>query len=371
MKRLILLATCAALLCGTTSGAQGKASGAVFTMTNATSGNEVLRFLRSPDGALHPAGAFATGGTGTGAGLGNQGGLALTRGNRFLLAVNAGSHEISVFRVRRHGLTLTAKVPSGGRNPVSVAVHRHLVYVLNAGGTATFPDSITGFRLHPRGQLTSIPNSTRVLSANATGPAQVGFSPRGGVLVVTEKATDNLVTFVVDRAGRPGTRKIIKSEGQTPFGFGFARRDTLVVSEATGGMPSTVSSYRVGRDGSLTPITSALAIKQRAACWVAITRNGRYGYTTNTASSSVTGLWIGRHGRLALLDANGLTGSTGPGSRPIDMAFSKGDRFLYVLNAGNWTISAFRVIRKDGALFQLAAAAVSGLPAGTNGLAAM
>jgi 6-phosphogluconolactonase (cycloisomerase 2 family) len=376
MRRFLFLALSAVLASSSTAWCHPwfpwfhhRGSGAVYTMTNAKSGNAILRFHRSPQGALSPAGSFATGGAGTGAGLGNQGGLVLTWGNRRLLAVNAGSDEISVFAVWRGGLRLLDKVSSGGKNPVSIAVHGRLVYVLNAGGAVSDQDNITGFRMDWHGRLTPIPNSTRSLSAAATGPAQVGFSPDGRVLVVTEKGTNNLVTFTVDFAGRPGARRIIASSGPTPFGFAFARRDRLLVTEASGGGLSSVSSYQASRNGALVPITASLATKQKATCWLAVTRNGRFAYTTNTASSSVTGLRVDRRGRLALLDANGQSGSTGPNSRPIDMAFSSGDRFLYTLNGGNGTISAFRM-QAHGSLHSLAMAAASGLPSGANGLAA-
>ena len=59
---------------------------------------------------------------------------------------------------------------------------------------------------------------------------------------------------------------------------------------------------------------------------------------------------------------------TAPGSTPIDMAFSRNSRFLYVLNAGTHTIAAFS-LGPHGSLRPLGA--VGGLPAGANGLAAL
>src|SRR5688572_21854879 len=79
--------------------------GAVYVMTNRPAGNEVLAFGRAADGSLGEPHAFATGGLGTGSGLGSQGSLLLTDGARWLLAVNAGSDELSVFRVEQDGLS--------------------------------------------------------------------------------------------------------------------------------------------------------------------------------------------------------------------------------------------------------------------------
>jgi 6-phosphogluconolactonase len=105
----------------------------VYTASNATAGNAVLLFDQLPDGRLVPTGQAPTGGNGTGAGLGNQGAIALTRSERWLLVVNAGSNSLSVFEVQRHGLRLTEVEPTGGVRPISVTEHDGLVYVVHDG----------------------------------------------------------------------------------------------------------------------------------------------------------------------------------------------------------------------------------------------
>src|SRR5215831_6852687 len=57
------------------SGVQASTEGVVYTMDNATAGNNVWVFRRAANGALTSVGSFATGGTGTGAGLGSQGAI--------------------------------------------------------------------------------------------------------------------------------------------------------------------------------------------------------------------------------------------------------------------------------------------------------
>lgn len=340
--------------------------GAVYTMTNAANGNEVLMFARNPGGSLEPAGAYATGGLGSGAGLGSQGALVLSQDNRWLLVVNAGSSEISVFAVLPGGLQLADKVASGGSTPISVTVHRNQVYVLNAGDGG----NITGFKLGSRGALRAIPGSTRYLSnagvGDAPGPAQISFSPDGQTLVVTEKASNQILTYHLDKRIFDGP-VLHASAGETPFGFAFAKRSTLIVSEAFGGAPgaSTASSYNVaGHEVQL--LDGPEPTFQTAACWVAVSKNGKYAYTTNTGSSSITGYRIGDSGELTLLNADGFTASTGDGSRPIDMAFSSNGRFLYAISGGSSTISGF-VFRADGSLMPLGAVDV---PPGSLGLAA-
>jgi 6-phosphogluconolactonase len=337
--------------------------GAVYTMTNAADGNRVLIFDRLRDGRLSFARAVRTGGIGTGAGLGNQGGLTLSLNERWLLVVNAGSDSISVLQIHRHGLRLVEHQPSGGSRPVSVTEHRGLVYVLNHGS-----DTITGFRLRPDGRLRPIDDSTRSLSGTGTDPAQIGFTRDGDALVVTEKATNVISTFEVDREGRPGNAGVHPSSGQTPFGFATGRRDQLFVSEAFGGAAdaSALSSYEIDRQGRLGLISGSVGTNQTAACWVVLTPNGRYAYVTNTGSGSVSGYAIDFDGRIALLDEDGRTGVTGDGSTPIDLAITDDGAVLYTLNSGNGTIGVFR-IRHDGSLRPLPF--VTGLPSGLNGLA--
>ncbi len=114
---------------------------AVYTLTNQVAGNAVAVFNRAADGTLSAAGTVATGGTGTGAGLGSQGAVALSDDGRWLFAVNAGSNDVSVLRVRRSGLSLASRTPSSGTLPISLTVRENVLYVLNAGGAG----NITGF----------------------------------------------------------------------------------------------------------------------------------------------------------------------------------------------------------------------------------
>jgi 6-phosphogluconolactonase (cycloisomerase 2 family) len=194
----------------------------------------------------------------------------------------------------------------------------------------------------------------------------VSFDPEGDVLVVTEKNTNLIDVYEIDDDGRAETPDFHVSSGPTPFGFAFDKRDHLIVSEAFGGAPnqSAVSSYEVD-DGDVQPITVSAGTTETAACWIVVTGNGRYTYTSNTGSASISGYRVGLDGALTLLDADGVTGSTGPA--PIDMALTRSSRLLYSLNSGDGTISGFRV-GADGGL--TAAGGTSGLPTTATGLAA-
>lgn len=356
--------TAAALFLTATAQAQGHendaARGTVYTMSNAAAGNAILVFQQGANGSLATAGSYPTGGLGTGSGLGNQG--ALAHDGEFLYAVNAGSDDVSVLRFTEDGLELVDVMPSAGIQPVSVTVDRGVVYVLNAGS-----DSVAGFTVDADGSLAALPGSVQSLSGTGTGPAQIQFSKDGRTLIVTEKATNSLVTFSLDRFGVPIARRVFASPGATPFGFAPGPGSRLYVSEAAGGAAgaSSVTSWQVSPDGGLEVISPAAASLQSAACWVALSPDGRFAYTTNTGSGTISAYRI-RGGQLELLDA-GVTGITGPGSSPIDVVITAGGRYLHALLSGTDAIATFRVAR-DGGLTWVSE--TGGLPDGANGLAA-
>jgi 6-phosphogluconolactonase len=341
----------------------GSDVGAVFTLSNSAAGNAVIAFSRSADGSLTPAGSFATLGNGTGAGLGSQGALALSNDGQFLFAVNAASNSVTSFAVDGTNLTRINTVASGGTLPISLTTHGDVLYVLNAGGT----ENITGFSIASSGALSVLPGSTRPLSATGVGPAQVGFDPSGRRLVVTEKNTNLIDVYSVGNDGYASAPVVNPSAGQTPFGFAFNQQGVLIVSEAFGGAvdASAVSSYTLGGAGTLNVVTASAPTTETAACWVAVTNNGKFAYAANTGSASVTGFDVSK-ASLAILNGDGKTGTTG--TTPIDAAVSRNSQFLYTLTAGSHSISAFGVRQDDGSLSAVGGA--GGLPVGTIGLVA-
>jgi len=337
-----------------------KAAGFIYTLSNKPDGNSVLTFTRNSRGSLVPSHAFSTGGKGTGSALGSQGALMLSADHHWLLAVNAGSDDISAFKITENALILTSTISSGGATPISITNYKNLVYVLNAGGNG----SIAGFYLLPDGSLTAIPNSTRQLAGEVTGPAQVAFTDNGAALVITEKAANKIITYNMNSMGLPGTVHQINSASPTPFGFAVGKQGTIFVSEATQG---ALSVYHINNNAVASLVDGPIFTHQNAACWVVLTDNNKYAYVANAASNSISGYRVDVSGHVTLLNADGITGQTGNGSKPIEEALSNNSKFLYVLNSGNQTIRAFAV-NSDGSLQLIGD--TGGLPTGAAGLAA-
>jgi 6-phosphogluconolactonase len=318
--------------------------GSLYTQTNDPAGNVVQKFDRDGHGELTPAGSFSTGGTGLASLGGRQGAVELSDDESTVYAVNAGSNTVSAFRVTRHGLTLKDVVSSGGVAPDSVDERHGRLYVLNSGGTP----NVTAFRA---GDLE--PLGARELPG-ALGAAQVTVAPDGRDLVVSERLSNRLETLPLDRSGRPGAPVVTQSSGAVPFGFAFGHRDDLVVSEAGA---STVSSYRLV-SGGLDVVTGSLPVGFGAACWVAVSPNGKFAYTGN-ASGSISGFAIGRDGSLHAIGTT-LTAS------PRDLDFARNGRFLYAVSPTG-LVTGYRV-GSDGSLEQItsapAAAGITGAAAG-------
>src|SRR6266496_6475943 len=359
-----------------TFGARGPKNfhaGAVYVLTNQTS-NTVAAFRRNAKGMLTPAGEFPTGGAGDPTPqppdpatdpLASQGALIMGRGNQYLYAVNAGSNQISVLKIKKNSVDIVDVVDSGGVRPISLAVHDDLLYVLNEGGSP----NITGFTIEDGGTLTPLAGSTQPLVGGvAADPAQIGFNHDGTLLVVTEKAGNRLNTYTIDDDGLPSAPIDNASNGMTPFGFAFNNAGTLVVSEAFGGAAnqSAASSYDAAEDGTLSVISESVPNSQTASCWVVIPNNGKTAFVSNTGSGTISSYRINpEDGSLTLL--NPTAADTGMGSAPIDMDLSVNSRLLFVLLGGSRSVASFKVNR-DGSLTMVDTA--GGLPLGAQGIAA-
>lgn len=315
--------------------------GFVYVESNDAAGNSVLAFRRSERGELTALGEYPTGGLGTGRGLGSQGAVSTALDGRVVLAVDAGSNELSSFAVHGAELELRSRVPSGGVRPVSVSALGPFVYVANQGE----PANVVSFRLRPNGELVPMADASEALSADNANPAQVGVSPFGNRVVVSEKATNVLSVYAVERDGRLRPTERVPSLGRTPFGFAFTPRGDLVVSEAA---TTSASSYRFDWRGNLLNVSAAVSDLQTAPCWVAASNDSRFAYVANAGSASISGYAIDSHGKLSLLDDDGVTAATGEGSRPLDLAVDS-ERHLYLLDAGNHALVEYE-IQNDGAL---------------------
>lgn len=335
----------------------------LYTESDATAvqgGNAILAFHAQGDDVI-PFATFATGGDGTGTALGSQGALALADSGHRLLAVNADSDSVSAFAVESDGnLRLLDTAPSGGADPISVTVWGQLVEVLNAGDNTVSGLWLGAGGLHP----VAMADATASLSAGASSPEQVSFTPDGSRLVVTEKGSSTIDTFTVAANGRLGTAVTTPATGAAPYGFGFDAAGNVVVSDAAGGPAGTaaVTTYRIQSDGMLAVI-SDVPDGQDAACWLIVNAAGNRAYTANAGSGTISTYGVGAFGNLTLRASVAAT----TGGHPVDLAISGST--LYDLVSPQGEIATAPIY--PGGDLGTATLPVTDLPASATGLVAV
>lgn len=379
---------------GAAAGGVDLRKGAVFLQSNDARGNEIVAFSRAADGKLTEVGRYPTGGNGSGTAEDNSNGLILGSAEgesspvhnidaaEFLFVPNAGNNTISVMRVKADGLEVVSKVPSGGEKPISLTVNRGLLYVLNSGeyddrlivgptealencAHGQLP-SVTGFRVSPEGQLTQIDGSSRLLSAEPkSGCAQIGFTPDGKTLLVTERiAGDKLGengwpkgainTFPVRPDGTLGAKKTIEPTGNGPYSFTFTKDGTLLTVEQNGAFLNErggfAASYRVNDDGTLSGIGGSVANFGTDPCWLVLTNDQKLLFVTSPFGGAQIGSYaVGKDGTLTLLHeaATAVDGrdhlNDGLGDGILDVTLSNDSKYLYQLNGLDGSLYGFQV----------------------------
>jgi 6-phosphogluconolactonase (cycloisomerase 2 family) len=341
--------------------------GHVYLDDNTAGTNTVSGFDRHVDGSLTPLAdsPFTAGGAGSGGGLASQGAIQVSSDGRYLLAVDAGSNQVSVLRIQNDGTLILVPnevVSSGGPTPVSIAVHNDLVYVANAGAVGP---NYTGFSLNPGGHLEPLSNSTVPLP-NGSQPGDVLFNSTGTSLAGTRVGSSLIDSFVVGGDGlltaAPGSPS--SAQGLGPFGSEFrpTNPQQLFVSNAHNAGSGTISAFNVASNGSLTSITSSpFADNQTAPCWIEITHDGQFLFTVNTGSGEISSYAIASNGSLTLLGSTPVSNTGGVGA--VDARLSNDGRTLYVDESRVGTVGAFAV--NGGNLTELPSSPVS-LPAGAT-----
>jgi hypothetical protein len=334
------------------------ASGHVYVNDNTAGTNTIAGYDRQPNGALTPISGspFVTGGAGAGTANASQGSLQISSDGRFLLAVDAGSGQISVLRIMPDGsLKIADVVASGGGNPVSIAVHDSLVFVANADPTSP---TYAGFRLNPGGHLKPIPGSTVSLPAGSQ-PGDILFNGPGSKLAGTRVASSLIDSFVVAPDGTltpaPGSPFPTQAGFFGPLGSEFSPTDPemLFVSNAhtasgAPARPGSVSVFGDAPNGVLSPIGGSPFFNDgSASCWVEISHDGRFLYVVNTASSTASIYSIAGDGTLSF---SGSTSIGGAGAE--DARLSPDGQSLWIVEGGSDAIAGF-FVGPDGTLTSL------------------
>ena len=336
--------------------AQNLGDSFAYVMRNTTPRNSIIQFLRHSNGSLTFVREVPTGGSGSGPNgadpLGSQDSLVLSGDGSFLLAVNAGSNEVSVLGPRNGQLVWLSKTASRGIFPNSIALSRDLVYVLNSKGASP---NISGFRLDVNGVLHWI--ATVDLPAGDAGANDIQFAPDGSELLVAVSGTNQILVFPVASNGVAGSPVAETSAAGSPFGIRFGHNEVVLIADASG----AASSYQLTGADILSTISGDVSDTQNTTCWISVARDGKFALVSNTGSGTLSSFAVGADGDLTLSEAV----SANSGGAPIDSALSRDGKFLYVMESQQGKVLIFSVI--GGGLSQIGTVT---LQEGIQGIAA-
>ncbi len=403
--------------------ASGGAAGGVFAMTNILDDNTIVAYSRAADGTLTLVGEYSTGGLG-GDFDGPEGldplisaySLINTPDNNYLLAVNAGSNNISVMQINADmSLELVDIETSAGVGPNSLTYNDGLVYVSNIDSDGEFngePDqegSIYGYTFSG-GDLTPIAGSLRDLPNR---PAAVRFTPDGDSLLITSinagssalasNNDDSVLSFNIGEDGAPTSEYPVSGATSTPRGnaegrnlpsaIGFevvdrANGTFAVVTEARefrsegeppifpGLQTGSVSVYQVGDDGSLLGTQldvlagQSATVGQRTACWIVFSPDGEYFYVSNALDASISSYrFTDASGNIELVEELAAIGNQPTSPDPatafattdgwVDLDISDDGNYIYQLFGLSGAVGVYAV---DGGSLELVEVVAGDLP---------
>ena len=191
-------------------------------------------------------------------------------------------------------------------------------------------------------------------------------------MLVTEKLTDSVDVFSVQNNGTLSAATVNKNPQPGVFDVVFAPGGAALVVQTAGAGAvngSSISSYIVEDDRTLSPLTPILPTLGAASCWVALTADGHFAFTSNAGTATLSGFKVDTAGNLTAL-ANTVVATLPAGSTNLDIAVSADAKYAYTLNNGTGTVGVF-AIQPDGTLKSLGFAPGLAAAKGYNGIAAL
>ena len=334
------------------------AGGHLYMQTNEVE-NGIIHYHRSANGALAEVERVATGGAGSGElspiyhikrpnDFEGAGSVILTPDRRFLFTTNAGDNSVSSFAVDKEGrVTLldvkpTGNPTNGGAKSLAYAPSSRTLFVLHTVG----PDHLRLMSVDEKGKLTARPEQYSVNTKDwpNRGPTMVVLSPDGKFLVVATAFDelpsrknpdgslilwiprpdgtlhvivsnapdpDGIVVFPVGKDGGLGEPSFYDARGAVPFYIAFLhnRPDTFLIGF---GVADGLAMGRIDAEGKINvgPIVKidTSAGLPSEVCWLAVSPDDRFVFTTNFGYSTMSSFRI---------DGNGLSIAKDPASPKV------------------------------------------------------
>jgi len=298
--------------------------------------------------------------------------LALDPRRPFLYSVHADANLVSAFAIdeRSGELTLLNRQPSGGDNPVHLAIDatgRFLVVAnYGAGSVAVLSINADG-SLGARTDLVALtgePGPHRTEQA-VPHPHHCPFDPGGRFVVVPDKGLDRIFVFRLDAAKGtlvPADRPSVKTRaGAGPRHAGFHPR--LPYAYVINELDSTIAAYRFTDSGALEPLQNLPSIPatftgDNTGAAIAVAPSGRFVYGSNRGHDSI--------GVFRIDESSGLLSTIGweptRGATPRFISLDPAGARLFAANQRGDSIVEFEADEATGALRATGQIVATGTP---------
>jgi hypothetical protein len=269
--------------------------------------------------------------------------VVVNQAHTLLFAVNQGSDSIAVFNIQKNGGLKPvdgSPFPSGGKAPGSLGISGDTLLVVNRSRDgvrdleANAPN-YTSFKIAQDGKLTQVPGSN-VQAAPATAPTAIQAAPQGGVAFGPSDGGP-IRGFSIDASG-----KLVSAPGSPftapPSAYPASYDPKAEFALGTGVHPTkpyvymplptapALAVYKYDKAGTLTFVNAVPTVGAFLPCWIAITKDGRWLYTTSAATNNVTAFDITNPAKPVQIQSIGFMD---PGNA-WNLALDPTDKFLVV-----------------------------------------
>lgn len=347
---------------GSSATVPAEVSNQLYSQSNLTA-NTIVHMSSIADGSLTVKNTVATTGAGTNSGpdpLTSQYSVIVTPDHRTLFAVNAGDNSVSSFAVdaATGNLTLLMKNPTTGVMPVSLAYSNGHIYVLFQGSKTVQAYAVTN-------GVFGASLGSYVLPAATTTATEITATPNGAnVLVSAGTGSNSIVSYPVAAGGTLGAPVVNTAGIHAPFAAAFLNATTLLSTDAGG---HALQSLNFNQSTGMLAANGASVVGDGAGnpCWLAITPNGKFAYTGDGGSGTISSYGVSSVGILTLINPRAASENIAVAG---DSWISADGKFLYSTYLAQGVVITYS-IGSDGALTKVGSPATVAAGTTIQGLA--
>ncbi len=306
--------------------------------------NKVNLYGANKDGEVEFINSYETKGMGTNENavdpLKSQYSCIISKDSKLLFVVNAGSNDVTVFKVNRTDNTLMfmQKIPSGGIKPVSLACSSKNLYVLNSGDN-TKMGNIATFRINSNGNLTYIDTGFKPVGRVGQSFGGIILNDKETQLIVSEIENNTISVHNLNDKGDIVQQVANRIYGKAPYGICGLEENVILNVEKD---YKTLISYELNNMGTILELDRAENTQSTEMTKIVVTNDKEFAYVLNTNDGTLSQFIIYEDGEMNLIQTYG-TGNKF--AKLSDIAITKNAKNIYALDNSNGSIVSFKVYK--------------------------